>query len=1141
VLHIHRSERADGLVDALADLLRDTPGDPLAREVIAVPAKGVERWLMQRLSHTLGATTGRQDGVCANVEFPHPARLTAASLATASGVDAAADPWRSEALEWRLLSVIDTCVDEPWCATLARHLGASTAAGAGPGDHRRQRRLATARHLTRLFSSYSEHRPEMLRSWVTGDDGDGAGARVPDDLSWQAELWRRLRAALAVPGPAERLPQACARIRADADAVDLPERVSVFGPTRLTTTTLATLAALAERREIHLWLPHPSPTLWDRIASSALPGTVRRRSDPTLDTTRTPLLSSLGRDSRELQQQLLTTTTGRNVTDTHHATRTPGTPRTLLHALQRSIRDDELPAEQHAVSAPDRSLQVHACHGPARQVEVLRDVLVGLLADDPTLEPRDILVMCPTIESYASLISATFGLDDVDSAVAGTGADPDHDTHPGHRLRVKLADRSLRQTNALLATLGTLLDLAQGRVTASDILDLAASGPVRRRFRFDDDALEILGEWVSSAGIRWGLDAAHRGGFELEQIQQNTWRAGLDRILLGTAMAEDDLRWVGLALPLDDVDSIDVGLAGRFAELLARLGDVLDRMAGDRPLEAWLTTLHHALDSLTAVSDADAWQAAQAHRELTDIAAAAGATTTQLSLADVHALFADRVAGRPTRANFRTGTLTMCSMVPMRSVPHRVVCLLGLDDGEFPRTAAVDGDDVLGRDPCVGERDPRSEDRQLLLDAVLAAREHLVLLYTGADPRTNATRPPAVPVGEILDALDAVAVTADDNGVRQHVVTRHPLQPFDARNFTAGALGVTGPFSFDRHALHAAERAADPRAPKPGLVPRPLAPAAVMDVGLDDLISFVQHPVKAFLRQRLTVTVARDSDVIDDQIAVELSALEAWAVGDRLLKARLSGQPIEAVQQAEWRRGTLPPQQLGRRQLGEVLATLDPIVTAAGGLFDPDGRAVDVTIDLDGRRLTGTIGSLHDCAVVRVEYSRLGARHRLGAWLQLLALTATQPDTAWTAVTIGRGEGRAPVGRSTLGPVDADDACRLLAEVVDLRDRGLRQPLPMAAKSSAAYAQKRAGGQSLDNALRSAEFAWTGGRFDGERDDEAHQLVWGAKPGIDVLTAGAPAADERGPGWPRDEPTRFGVLARRLWAPLLDHEQLGGS
>lgn len=1098
MLHLHRAEQADALVLALGDVLAAPQADPFTADVIAVPAKGVERWITQRLSHTLGTDDG--DGVCANVLFRHPNRIVSEAVWAAVGMPADEDPWARERLTWTLLDIIDRSLGEPWCSTLSGHLA---------GEHRRGRRLATAAHLARLFDSYGDNRPQMVRDWADGRDTDGTGSRVDDDLRWQPELWRQLRQEVDSPSPAERLPDACRQISDAPELVDLPERLSVFGPTRLSTAQLEVLAALAHARDVHLWLPHPSAALWQRVAVDAEAS--KRSTDPTATLPRHPLIASLARDAREMQVQLAACDV--EVVDRHHAG--DSHPDTLLGRLQLALHWDD-PAQPTPLDPSDRSVQVHACHGRARQVEVLREVLVGLLADDESLEPRDVLVMCPDIETYAPLISATFGLAD------------EGDGHPGHRLRVRLADRSLRQTNPLLGVVAGVLDLAAARVTASEVLDLAASPPVRRRFGFSDDDLDRLHAWVSSAGIRWGLDAEHRRPFELQDVRQNTWESGLDRLLLGIAMTEDDHRWVGDALPVDDVDSNDVDLVGRFTELLDRLRSVLDATSGSRPLDVWLATLTRALDLLTSTSDEDEWQQAQARRELARVAVEAGerAATLELQLGDVRMLLGEQLAGRPTRANFRTGNLTMCSMVPMRSVPHRVICLLGLDDGAFPRTSAADGDDVLARDPCVGERDPRSEDRQLLLDAVLAAREHLVLLYTGADPRTNVQRAPAVPVGEILDAVDAMCETNGGRPAREQIVVRHPLQPFDARNFTAEALGTLRPFSFDRHALRGAQRALLPREePDPFLV-RPLPSAGAGDVALDDLIRFVEHPTRAFLRQRLALTLLREEQELDDAICVELDNLEQWEIGDRLLRLRLDGVPAEAARGAERRRGTVPPEELGKRLLDDLLPKVEAVAAAALPFVAGEARTVDVDAVLAGRHVTGTIGGVRGNTVVRATYSTLSAKHRLRAWVQLLACTVTHPQTQWQAVVIGK-KGL----RSVLGPLAAPTAEAALRDLLDLYDRGMREPLPLVPKTSAVYATARAGVMTADNAYRKAEQEWKGNRYPGERNDDAHELVWGEAAEFAVLLDQPPDSDERWFGG--EELTRFGALSRRLWAPLL--------
>nr|WP_255426645.1 exodeoxyribonuclease V subunit gamma [Pseudonocardia sp. C8] len=1117
-MELHRAERADTLVDALAGVLAAGAADPFTPEVVAVPERGVERWLAQRLSHRLGAGSG-SGGVCANVVFPAPAALLGEIVDTVTGADPETDPWAPGRAVWPLLELIDEAArsGDDRFAGLAAHLER--------GGH--GRRYALARSLAGLFGTYATHRPALLRNWRRGAD------EVSPDLAWQPELWRRLRARLGVPGPAERLDAAVAALRDGASPGDgVPERLSLFGPTRLAAEHLGVLEAVSVHRDVHLWLPHPSPVMWDAVRRSRPAAPPTRASDGSAGQVRNPLLRSLGRDVRELALRL--PATGPGVTDTHHRAPGPGGPPTLLRRLQEALRDDvppPAPGDRPLLDPADRSVVLHSCHGPDRQVEVLREALLGLLAADETLEPRDIVVMCPDIEVFAPLITASFGLAP-DPSAPGAAAGPSRDElHPGHLLRVRLADRALRQANPLLGTVSSLLELAGSRLTASQVLDLIASGPVRRRFRLDDDALERLTELVTAAGVRWGLDAGHRAPYKLDGVGQNTWRAGLDRLLVGVAMAETPgaPAWLGTALPLDEVDSSDVDLVGRLAEIVDRLGTVLGALRGPQPLARWVAALGEGLAALTDTPASEAWQATQARAELADVLHTAGpqAETVDLDLPDVRGLLAERLRGRPSRANFRTGTLTVATLVPMRAVPHRVVCLLGCDDGVFPRAGAPDGDDVLARDPVVGERDPRGEDRQLLLDAICSATEHLVVVSSGADERTGAERPPSVPIGELCDAIDACVRTGSGARASDVLRARHPLQPHDRRNFLAGALLADGPFSFDRAALQGAEAAGGPRSAVPLFPADPLPEPDDEDtVELDELIAFVEHPVRAFLRQRVRVLPPGENEEPDDALPVELDGLATWKIGDRLLADRLAGAPPQAVARAETLRGDLPPGGIGRRVLTDVGGRVEPLVALAAAARTGEAASQDLVAPLtgtalDGITVAGTVPGLHGDVVVRVEYSRLKAKHRLRAWVQLLALAAAHPDRSWTAVTIGRGTGGA--ARSTLGPVDPARARAVLADLVALRRDGLRAPLPLPTDAAAVYARNRARGVTPANALAAADAEWS--KF--ERTDAAHVFVRG--PGAPLLPRDEPGAGA--------EPTRFGALATRLWAPLLDHER----
>ena len=1082
-LRLHRAPRTDLLADELGDLLARPLADPFADEVVVVPAKGVERWLTQRLSHRLGTGSRGGDGVCAGVRFLNPRSLVSLLLDRERD-----DVWDPDRMVWPLLEVIDAGLGEPWCAALSAHLGHGL--DGEEGLLRRNRRYSVARRLAGLFSSYAVQRPTLVADWRAGRDSDGAGGTLDPDLTWQAELWRRLVTHVDAPPPDVRHTETLARLRAGGDGLDLPSRLSLFGHTRLPVTEVELLVALGESRDVHVWLPQPSPVLWDALVG--IGGRVPRAEDTSADLVHHPLLASLGRDTRDLARTLP------GDSGEESPAGPPGAaPQTLLGWLQDDLRANRAP--EPAVRAgrrhrpDDRSVQVHACHGPARQVDVLREVLVGLLQDDPTLEPRDILVMCPDIESFAPLIQAGFGLGDVVGDTAGGG-------HPAHRLRVRLADRALSSTNPLLAVASAMVELAGGRVTASEVLDLAAGEACRRRFRFTDDDLTRITRWVTEAGIRWGVDADQRAGFAMQGFGHNTWRAGLDRILLGVAMSGDDHRHLGRGLPLDDVGSGDIDLAGRLAEFLHRLETCLRALTDAAAVGEWMTVLADGVRGLTEVPLDDAWQVPQFERELARAAESADGGAVPLRLADVRALLQSRLGGRPTRANFRTGTLTVCTMVPMRSVPHRVVCLVGLDDGVFPRTGSVDGDDVLARRPLTGERDPRSEDRQLLLDAVLAAGETLVVTYTGANEHSGASRPPAVPLGEILDAVDRTASAP----VRDRVLVRHPLQPYDPRNLVPGGLAGARPFSFDAAALAGARAAAGPRRVAEPFLAAPLAPVPVEDVSLADLQRFLAHPVREFLRTRLDVSTPLEAEEVQDAIPIDLDALELWGVGDRLLREVMAGQDPTQVMTAEQLRGTLPPGGLGTKALRTVVEESQKLFTRTAELREGTPRSLDVDIDLgEGRRLTGTVSGLYGSRIVSIGYSRLKARQRLTSWVDLLALSAAFPDQSWTAHAVGKD--RAGPLRALAGPLD-HRAVDWLRALVELRDLGLRQPLP--APIATAYAWADAHAQELRGDDRSpthaAARAWVTDPNNsygiaGEDADPAHVRVYGERAAVETL------------------------------------------
>ncbi len=1110
MLKIHLAERADMLAGALAELLVDVPADPFAAELVAVPTRGIERWLTQTLSSRLGTRSGRRDGVCANVEFPFPGRVVTEALALAGGIEPERDPWLPARLVWPLIEVVESAAQEEWLDPLTRHLRS--------GSDQRYARLA---HVARLFDEYSVWRPELIQAWARGESGGVAEGRA---AGWQPELWRRLRVHVDLPSPAERLEQACARLASDPQIVALPPRFALFGLTRLPDSHLQVLRALAAGRDVHLMLLHPSPAMWRS-------GEARNR-----------LLASWGRDVRGLQTRVK----GVGI-EIHHPLPEPERRDTLLEVLQSDVRADRRPpgeplrdGDEDArleLAADDRSIQIHACHGRARQVEVMREAILHRLAADPTLEPRDVVVMCPDIEAFAPLIEATFG-----ARASVEGAREERAVGEPPALSVRLADRSLRRTTPILAVTARLLELASSRVTASEVLDLADTSPVRARFGLDDDDLAQIRDWVAGSGIHWGLDASRRAAYQLAEVDAGTWASGLRRLLLGVTMTPDNGALYDRVLPLADVQSSQIELAGRFAEFIDRLDRTLRSLTGPQRVNSWTSALAAAADALTATTAPEAWQRSQLDRLLAEIDEQSDAGGAELALPELRALLGQRLEGRPTRANFRSGHLTFCTLVPMRSVPHRVVCLLGLDDGAFPRQASRDGDNLLLAErsqgassltgPRPGDRDPRTEDRQLLLDALLAARQALIITYSGNDERTNAPLPPAVPVGELLDAVDATARVAPAGATRRardRIVIRHPLQAFDPRNFVGAdsepARAADGSWSFEVSALAGARAFVAPRHAPPPFLSDPLPPAADADlVTLEELVTFIQRPVRAFLRQRLGVALRNDEDEIDDGLPIELDGLERWGVGQRLLERRLEGAGQREAYLPEVSSGMLPPGALAIPVIEEiwpVARTLADVARAYAKDTEPRTHQTNLILR-DGTRLTGAVGGIHGHVVLGVSYSRLSSRTRLAAWVRLLALSAAAPEIPFEAVSIGRGGRPGAVEIARLPQLGGDPELRAstareeLLKLTALRALGLRAPLPLPCDTALAYAEATIRGEDpVAAARRRWESGWYDNRFI-EREDRQPEHRLAFPTGLDM--------------------ERLGELALPVWRPLLQRE-----
>jgi exodeoxyribonuclease V gamma subunit len=1124
VLHLSSASEAGPLAATLAEVLAEPLADPMTSEWVAVPTVGMHRWLALELARSLGASDPHAgDGVAANITFTFPDALRQAVLG-AGKADGTTDPWQVEHLVWAVLDVLHTGNDDD-------RLGPLTILPPGATWFGRARRLAD------LFDRYSVRRPDLVAQWNAGRDVDATGRALADHDSWQPHLWRLTRARIGEPSPAERLPDLLDALHAGTLPLDLPPRLAVFGVTTIPggAPFVELIDAVAAHRDLHLFLLDPSPTATSRVRATTLasppPADLLRADDRSDGVVLHPLLRSWGRPYRERTVLLAAAEPGgipeARPVDTAGPAGSDGL-RTLLAQVQHDLRADVAPTGDFDPDASDRSIQVHSCHGPARQVEVLRDAILHLLADDPTLSEEDFVVLCPAIAQFAPLVEAGFG-----TSAELTGAAP---TCTAPRLLYRITDRSLRESNPVLAALDALLELVSGRCTASEMLTFLSLAPVRRRFRFDDDALGTIADWIAQTNVRWGFDGGHRASWGVPpELTANSWQAAIDRVLMGVAVSDDDLSLTSGDIAPLGVEGNDIAVAGRFADLVARLEAVSDGMARPRTAVEWCEALADASEQFFGVETAHQWELEQLRQIIAEIGDQAVVrdepAAVELTLADVRRLLADRLQGAPRRPDFFRGGITVSSLTPLRGLPFRVVCLLGFDEaGTSTGSNQADGDDLAALAPRLGDRDPRSESRQAILEAVLAAGDHLVVTRTGHDIRTNREVPSAVAFAELRDTITATLSPASRGTYRGRIETIHPRQPFDDRCFEPGALHRPGPWSFDAGALagaHARTGRADLDKP---FIAGPVAPQGNEEhvITLADLRSFLNHPVKAFLLRRLQLHLGGGDRSQSDDFATSIGGLEEWSIANRLISARLAGHTNAEWEHHERALGTLPPGGLGDVAIAQISNSVDALLTEATALsVDParqDQHPVDIEL-ADGTRILGVVECRCESpkpGPATITYSRAAPKQHLAAWLDLVALVATDPQTTWRSVVVRRaaqGDRLDPLEIIVSGATPDDRHAQAIAALevaVDCYRRGQLEPIALFPKLS--YRLYAGDAKATD---------WKAFEGLGDGDDEAHQLAFGNLDFDEVCAL--PACSDDPPG---SSPGRADRYAHYLWGAV---------
>jgi exodeoxyribonuclease V gamma subunit len=1096
-MHLTLGVGLDALVDPLAEVLATVPDDPFAASVVAVPGEGVRSWLTWQLSQRLGGG----HGIVANIEWVFPSTIVTRSL----GVSDSLDPWSVDTLTWAVHHVLTTgAVDQ------VPHV---------------QPDVSRARAIADVFDRYGTRRPGMVAAWERGHDVDALGRALTDAQCWQPHLWRALNAHLGSPSTAVLNFDRLTRLWHHGPPDEMPERLVLVGITSLPPFSLEVLRALSRHREVVMLSPIPSPDLWQRLGEVV--GRLHhgeehldwsRSDDPSVATTRHPLMVSWGRSSREAQVHLAGLSLRHGVTPTVVAPPTGlhTSHHSLLAALHADLVADCAPVPRHHDLANDRSVRWHRCHGAARQAEVLRDVLLHLFEERdesgvPRFHPRDIAVLCTDVARFAPLIQAAFA----GASDEGVPAIP-----------VRVADRTLGGEAPLVDVVVSLVGLLDRRWRRDDIMAFARLGAVRQRFGFTPEHLGLVADWLDATHVRWGMRPGdhHRAGLPAE-LTAHSMHSGLEQLVVGAALASDVAMGPAGVAATGDLEGDDLQVLGEFADLIDRLADAVDDLARPAPVDHWLQRLQTAVADLADLPDADAWQwgvLADELRSLGDAAQLAG-SHLDIDASQLGELVVTRLTSRSGRARFDTGAVTVSSVAGQRGIPRRVICLVGLDEAQLT-TGLAASDDLVATHPMVGDPDPRADLRALLLDAVLAAEEQLLLLSTGFDVRTNDEVAPAVALAELVDTIDQLAGGIE---AREQWVVDHPRQSWSLRSFLPDALGEPGPFSFHRGALAMFERSRGIRHRRTLL--QGVLPPEPGDLELTHIASSLDNAVEALLRDRCGLWLPDTSERTSQVMPLTVKGLSAWALRDDALRAVLHApvgrDPSTVIAQRldlARRRGALPPLALGDPAAHDLQVEVEALIAEAqrlGAVVGSASTAVDVALDLPAihpRRIRGRVEYQGTQHIVHLTTKVFQPAHLLRAWIDLAAITLAHPGNSWEAVVVSRATKDSARGQ-VLRLVSTEAAHQALTVAAQFTRRARQSVLPLTASVSDALYRRGA---------RAARTIWASER--GPSNNRWMQWAVGDTEFDELLTL-EPWPDEQGPEW-GGSPGRLQRWSHRLWA-----------
>ncbi len=1043
---IHTSNRMEILLEHLADVLREPVGPVLSREVVVVQSQGMSRWISMELA--------KKFGVWGNSSFPFPNKFVRDLFALTMPDITTSDLFEADVVTWRVIEQLELLLDRPEFKELQVYLN---------GHNRGLKMYQLADKIADTFDQYTIYRGDILQLWESGSGSD-----------WQAILWQKLATDDAGFHRSRLKTEFLTRLKnGDIDVALLPPRVLVFGLSYMPAFHMDILAAIAAFVDVQLFVLSPCREFWGDIVAAKAHAKQSGECNEGAEEGNA-LLASLGGLGRSFSNLILDCGAQFGLEQDEYA---EATGDSLLSTLQNGILNlsNVDPENKIPVAADDRSIAFHSCHSPMREVEVLYDQLLDMFTTIDGLAPRDIIVMMPDIEAYSPYISAVFS------------GHPD----PKRRIPFTIADRSLCNEGSVGETLMALLALPGGRFTAPEVIDILSSSAVCSCFDLSGNDIDLVKKWLNETHISWGMSAEDRSASGLPGYSEGSWMAGLERLVFGYALSSDDSELIDGVLPFDNMEGEAASVLGRFVQFVRALHSAASGLGTPRTLGQWWETLAAILKNFFASSQEVVREYSAIETAINSLGNIADRSDYQheVGLDVIRLWLRKRLGSEGGGVGFLSGKVTFCAMLPMRSIPVKVVALLGMNDGSFPRQSRSPGFDIIPAHPRAGDRSLRDEDRYLFLEALLSARERLYISYTGLSIRDNSVIPPSVLVSELLDFLDR-GYMRDVNGASSGVegafhatlMTQHRLQPFSPAYFNGWEKEL---FSYSSENLHAARGLVTASKVRPRFFSEPLSPPDELfrEVRIADLLKFYENPSAAILRLRLGIKPEEKISPLEEREIFELDSLQAFSLKKELLAHVIAGRPAHELLPIIKARGVLPPEGQGIL-LFEKLATE---VAAFGGqvLQIVDGQnflpPLDVDVTIGAFRLYGRISSVLPERLLRYRSSKLSAKDQVKLWLEHLIVNFVAAENYPTQSTLIMMNGSVDL-------LPVADSTAYLELLLQHYWQGLTKPLHFFPRSSLAYAEK--------GKISAAEAVWNNENYP-ESADPAYKLCFGDESPLD--------------------------------------------